>query len=105
MDARDRRARPRASRPVRPANTSRRRHAIRDHRAARRLGLLAHHGGHGIGRKMHEDPPRPNEGSRQGHWKLRPGWRSAIRAPADADGTDEDSTTPTAGPRTANRRP
>ncbi|MEJ7720432.1 MAG: M24 family metallopeptidase [Ilumatobacteraceae bacterium] len=27
-----------------------------------RYGLLADHGGHGIGRKMHEEPGVPNEG-------------------------------------------
>src|SRR5262245_32179185 len=43
--------------------------------SARRAGygLLANHGGHGIGRTMHEDPHVPNEGRAGKGMRLRPG--------------------------------
>ncbi len=52
-------------------------------------GLLAHHGGHGIGRTMHEDPHVPNEGSPGKGMRLRPGLVIAIEPMLIADGTDD----------------
>jgi methionyl aminopeptidase len=51
-------------------------------------GMLADHGGHGIGRTMHEDPHVPNEGRRGKGVKLRPGLVIAIEPMLIADGTD-----------------
>lgn len=52
-------------------------------------GLLADHGGHGIGRTMHEAPHVPNEGRRGKGMKLQPGLVIAIEPMLIADGTDE----------------
>jgi methionyl aminopeptidase len=52
-------------------------------------GLLADHGGHGVGRAMHEDPFVYNEG-RPGHgYRLRPGLVLALEPMLIADGTDD----------------
>ena len=51
--------------------------------------MLAHHGGHGIGRTMHEDPHVPNEGRPGKGMKLRPGLVIAIEPMLIADGTDD----------------
>jgi methionyl aminopeptidase len=51
-------------------------------------GMLAHHGGHGIGRTMHEAPHVPNEGRPGKGMKLRPGLVIAIEPMLIADGTD-----------------
>jgi methionyl aminopeptidase len=51
-------------------------------------GMLADHGGHGIGRTMHEDPHVPNEGRRGTGMKLRAGLVIAIEPMLIADGTD-----------------
>jgi methionyl aminopeptidase len=48
-------------------------HAIAEVARARGYGLLADHGGHGIGREMHEDPFVPNEGRPGRGLRLRPG--------------------------------
>jgi methionyl aminopeptidase len=48
-------------------------HAIGEVARARGYGLLADHGGHGIGREMHEDPFVPNEGRPGRGLRLRPG--------------------------------
>ncbi|RVW00112.1 type I methionyl aminopeptidase [Rhodococcus spongiicola] len=58
---------------------------------ARRLGygLLADHGGHGIGRVMHEDPDVPNEARAGRGMRLRPGLVLAIEPMLIADGTDD----------------
>lgn len=53
------------------------------------FGLLADHGGHGIGRTMHEDPDVPNEGRPGKGMKLRPGLVIAIEPMLIGDGTDE----------------
>lgn len=52
-------------------------------------GMLADHGGHGIGRTMHEDPHVPNEGRTGKGLKLRPGLVIAIEPMLIADGTDD----------------
>ena len=52
-------------------------------------GLLADHGGHGIGRTMHEDPHVPNEGRPGKGMRLRPGLVIAIEPMLIADGTDD----------------
>ncbi|CAN5386157.1 type I methionyl aminopeptidase [soil metagenome] len=52
-------------------------------------GMLADHGGHGIGRTMHEDPHVPNEGRRGKGMRLRRGLVIAIEPMLIADGTDE----------------
>jgi methionyl aminopeptidase len=48
-------------------------HAIAEVARARGYGLLADHGGHGIGREMHEDPFVPNVGRPARGLRLRPG--------------------------------
>ena len=48
-------------------------HAIAAVAGARGYGLLANHGGHGVGREMHEDPFVPNEGRPARGLPLRPG--------------------------------
>ncbi|MDT5000418.1 MAG: methionyl aminopeptidase [Mycobacterium sp.] len=50
-------------------------------------GMLADHGGHGIGRTMHEDPHVPNEGRRGNGKKLRHGLVIANEPMLIADGT------------------
>ncbi|MFF3499491.1 type I methionyl aminopeptidase [Streptomyces sp. NPDC003247] len=45
-------------------------------------------GGHGIGRRMHEDPPVPNEGRPGRGFRLRPGLVLAIEPMVIAGGTD-----------------
>ena len=52
-------------------------------------GMLADHGGHGIGRQMHEDPHVPNEGRVGKGMLLRPGMVIAIEPMLIADGTDD----------------
>jgi methionyl aminopeptidase len=52
-------------------------------------GLLANHGGHGIGRTMHEDPHVPNHGHPGKGVRLRPGLVIAIEPMLIADGTDD----------------
>lgn len=52
-------------------------------------GLLESHGGHGVGRAMHEDPFVPNEGRAGRGYRLRPGLVIAIEPMLIADGTDE----------------
>jgi methionyl aminopeptidase len=52
-------------------------------------GMLADHGGHGIGRTMHEAPHVPNEGHPGKGMKLRPGLVIAIEPMLIADGTDD----------------
>ncbi|MCV7227622.1 type I methionyl aminopeptidase [Mycolicibacterium komossense] len=59
--------------------------------SARRAGygMLADHGGHGIGHTMHEDPHVPNEGRRGKGMRLRPGLVIAIEPMLIGDGTDD----------------
>lgn len=60
-------------------------------RTARKAGygMLADHGGHGIGHTMHEDPHVPNEGRRGKGMRLRPGLVIAIEPMLIGDGTDD----------------
>jgi methionyl aminopeptidase len=51
-------------------------------------GLLADHGGHGLGRTMHEDPHVPNEGRPGRGLVLRPGLVIAIEPMLIAGGRD-----------------
>jgi methionyl aminopeptidase len=64
-------------------------HAIASSARAEGYGLLANHGGHGIGRTMHEDPHVPNEGTPGKGMRLRPGLVIAIEPMLIADGTDD----------------
>jgi methionyl aminopeptidase len=75
---------------VRPGNTlGDIGHAISAAARGAGYGLLADHGGHGIGRTMHEDPHVPNEGRPGQGMRLRPGLVIAIEPMLIADGTDE----------------
>ncbi len=51
-------------------------------------GLLADHGGHGIGRRMHEDPSVPNEGRSGRGMRLEPGLVLALEPMLVAGGED-----------------
>ncbi len=57
-------------------------------------GLLENHGGHGVGRAMHEDPFVPNEGRTGRGYRLRPGLVIAIEPMLISGGTDEYVTDP-----------
>ncbi|MET4428987.1 MULTISPECIES: type I methionyl aminopeptidase [unclassified Mycolicibacterium] len=75
---------------VRPGNTlGDIGHAIATSARRAGYGMLADHGGHGIGRTMHEDPHVPNEGRRGKGMKLRPGLVIAIEPMLIADGSDD----------------
>ncbi|MFC4004102.1 type I methionyl aminopeptidase [Prauserella oleivorans] len=52
-------------------------------------GLLADHGGHGVGHAMHEDPHVPNEGRPGTGLRLRPGMVIAIEPMFIAGGKDD----------------
>jgi methionyl aminopeptidase len=52
-------------------------------------GMLAYHGGHGIGREMHEPPEVSNEGRPGTGLRLRPGLTLAIEPMLIAGGTDD----------------
>ena len=51
-------------------------------------GLLADHGGHGIGRRMHEEPSVPNEGRAGRGMRLEPGLVLALEPMLVAGGKD-----------------
>jgi methionyl aminopeptidase len=57
-------------------------------------GLLANHGGHGVGRAMHEDPFVYNEGRPGFGYRLKPGLVIALEPMLIADGTDDYVTDP-----------
>lgn len=57
-------------------------------------GMLVRHGGHGVGRAMHEDPHVPNEGRPGRGLVLRPGLVLALEPMLIADGTDTYLTDP-----------
>ncbi|MCJ0904372.1 type I methionyl aminopeptidase [Rhodococcus sp. ARC_M6] len=63
--------------------------AIGNHARGLGYGMLADHGGHGIGREMHEGPDVPNEGRVGKGLRLRPGLVIAIEPMLIADGTDD----------------
>jgi methionyl aminopeptidase len=63
--------------------------AVADVARARGYGLLADHGGHGIGRAMHEPPHVPNEGRAGKGLKLRAGLVLAIEPMLHAGGGDD----------------
>ncbi|MBM4510042.1 type I methionyl aminopeptidase [Rhodococcus hoagii] len=56
---------------------------------SRGFGLLADHGGHGIGRVMHESPDVPNEARAGRGMRLRAGLVLAIEPMLIADGSDD----------------
>ncbi|OLL20133.1 MULTISPECIES: type I methionyl aminopeptidase [unclassified Rhodococcus (in: high G+C Gram-positive bacteria)] len=62
--------------------------AIGGYVRSRGYGMLADHGGHGIGRRMHEDPHVPNEGRAGRGMRLRPGLVLAIEPMLHAGGGD-----------------
>ena len=70
-------------------------HAIGTVCRAAGYGIMEDFGGHGIGRRMHEDPPVPNEG--------RPGTRPAAAA-RHGPGDRADADRPAAGTTTTRRR-
>jgi methionyl aminopeptidase len=75
---------------VRPGNTlGDVGHAIESSARGAGYGLLADHGGHGIGRAMHEAPHVPNAGRAGKGMRLRPGLVIAIEPMLIADGTDD----------------
>jgi methionyl aminopeptidase len=63
-------------------------HAIATTARSAGYGMLADHGGHGIGRTMHEAPHVPNVGQPGKGLTLRPGLVIAIEPMLIADGTD-----------------
>ncbi|MBD0674437.1 type I methionyl aminopeptidase [Streptomyces sp. CBMA156] len=69
-------------------------HAIGTVARAGRYGLLDGYGGHGIGRRMHEDPHVANEGRPGRGYPLRPGLVLAIEPMLLAGGRDDHLTDP-----------
>lgn len=63
-------------------------HAIASVARAAGCGLLDGHGGHGVGRSMHEGPPVPNDGKPGRGMRLRPGLVIAIEPMLQAGGRD-----------------
>ncbi|MFT2016986.1 type I methionyl aminopeptidase [Streptomyces sp. 796.1] len=63
-------------------------HAIGTVGRAAGYGILADYGGHGIGRRMHEDPPVPNEGRPGRGFRLRHGLVLALEPMFTAGGAD-----------------
>ena len=64
-------------------------HAIGVVGRAAGYGLMADHGGHGVGRAMHEAPHVPNEGKAGRGLRLRPGLVLALEPMFIADGRDQ----------------
>jgi len=64
-------------------------HAVAQVARAKGYGLLADHGGHGIGRTMHEDPHIPNDARPGRGLKLRPGLVIAIEPMLHGGGSDD----------------
>jgi methionyl aminopeptidase len=63
-------------------------HAIEAVARGARFGMLRDHGGHGVGRTMHEAPHVPNEGKRRRGIVLQPGLVIAIEPMLQAGGRD-----------------
>lgn len=63
-------------------------HAVEKIGRAAGYGILENHGGHGIGRAMHEDPHVPNTGSRGRGMKLREGLVLALEPMFSEGGSD-----------------
>ncbi|HWN25907.1 MAG TPA: M24 family metallopeptidase, partial [Actinomycetospora sp.] len=63
-------------------------HAIGQVARSAGYGLMANHGGHGIGREMHEAPHVPNEGRPGRGVRLRPGLVLALEPMLITGGTD-----------------
>lgn len=63
--------------------------AIGNSARAAGFGMLDNHGGHGIGRAMHEDPHVANEGRAGCGMRLRAGLVLALEPMLIADGTDD----------------
>ncbi|MFF0722668.1 type I methionyl aminopeptidase [Micromonospora sp. NPDC003816] len=63
-------------------------HAIGTVGRSQGFGLMENHGGHGIGRAMHEDPFVPNEGKPGRGLRLRPGLVLALEPMFIAGGND-----------------
>jgi len=61
-------------------------HAVEEYALARGYGLVREYGGHGIGRKMWEDPHVPNHGDANKGVLLRPGMTLAIEPMLNAGG-------------------
>jgi methionyl aminopeptidase len=64
-------------------------HAIGTVVRAGGYGLLAHHGGHGVGRSMHEAPSVPNEGRPRRGFQLAPGLVLALEPMLLSGGRDD----------------
>ncbi|MCW2720972.1 MAG: methionyl aminopeptidase [Pseudonocardiales bacterium] len=64
-------------------------HAIETIARRAGFGMLADHGGHGVGRSMHEAPHVPNEGRPGRGLRLKPGLVIAIEPMLIAGGTDD----------------
>ena len=64
-------------------------HAIGTVARRARYGMLDHHGGHGVGRTMHEAPFVPNEGRRRKGLVLSPGLVIAIEPMLQRGGHDD----------------
>ena len=64
-------------------------HAIGEVARSAGYGLLANHGGHGIGREMHESPSVPNEGHERTGLRLHPGLVIALEPMLIAGGGDD----------------
>ncbi|MCE3552625.1 type I methionyl aminopeptidase [Pseudonocardia sp. RS11V-5] len=63
-------------------------HAIGQVARGAGYGMLADHGGHGVGRSMHEEPHVPNEAKPRRGVRLRPGLVIAIEPMLHAGGRD-----------------
>lgn len=63
--------------------------AVGEYARSQGYGVLADHGGHGVGRAMHEEPHVPNEARAGRGLKLRAGLVIAIEPMLIADGTDD----------------
>ena len=96
----DRRAGPRGGYRGGGRRQPHRRHRARDRRGVPDGGLRhpGGFGGHGIGRRMHEDPPVPNEGRPGRGMPLRHGMVLAIEPMLIGSGKDGYHEAPTAGP-------